>query len=101
MRAIWHEATLAEAETEDLIQVEGNWYFPPESLTGGRFQESQKRTTCSWKGEAHYYHVSVDDQIAADAAWFYPELKQSAIDKIGKDFSGYIAFSPEVTVTEA
>lgn len=100
MRAIWNEATLAEAEKEDLVQIEGNWYFPPETLTGGRFQESDTHTTCPWKGEASYYHVSVDDQINPDAAWYYPEPKQGAIEKVGKDFSGYVAFGPSVTVAE-
>lgn len=100
MRAIWKEATLAETEKENLIQIEGNWYFPPDSLTGGRFQESHTRTTCPWKGEASYYHVSVDDQIHPDAAWYYAKPKQSAIEKVGQDFSGYAAFGSGVTVTE-
>lgn len=101
MRAIWHEATLAETEKEDLIEIEGNWYFPPESLTGGRFQESDHYTVCPWKGEASYYHISVDDQIDSNAAWYYAHPHHSAIEKVGRDFTGYVAFGGDVTVVES
>ena len=76
MKAIWREAVLAESD--DTVVVEGNHYFPAESINRDYFQPSDTHTTCPWKGEASYYDVVVGGQVNADAAWYYPEPKEEA-----------------------
>ncbi|MCO4771803.1 MAG: DUF427 domain-containing protein [Deltaproteobacteria bacterium] len=76
MKAIWNGATLAESD--DTVIVEGNHYFPPESLKSEYFTASDKHTTCAWKGVASYYTVSVDGETNEDAAWYYPSPKSAA-----------------------
>jgi uncharacterized protein (DUF427 family) len=73
MKAVWNGATLAESETT--VVVEGNHYFPPESVNAEFFRESDTHTICPWKGEASYRTIEVDGQSNPDAAWYYPEPK--------------------------
>jgi len=70
MRAIFNGAVIAESE--DTVVVEGNHYFPPESLRREYFTESRAHTLCFWKGIAFYYTVTVDGVSSRDAAWYYP-----------------------------
>lgn len=100
MRAIWNGATLAQTEKENLIYIEGNWYFPPESLAMDHFQHSDTHTICHWKGEASYYHISVNDEINSDAAFYYPQPKDGSIERVKKDFTDYVAFWHGVEVAE-
>ncbi len=75
-KATWLAVTLADsAQTE---QVEGNHYFPAESIRREFFEPSAHTTICPWKGTAHYYHVVVDGKRNENAAWFYPQPKQAA-----------------------
>lgn len=76
MKAIWQDAVLAESD--DTVVVEGNHYFPADSINRAYFQPSDTHTTCPWKGEASYYDVVVDGQVNSDAAWYYPEPKEAA-----------------------
>ncbi|MDE2465600.1 MAG: DUF427 domain-containing protein [Alphaproteobacteria bacterium] len=76
MKAIWNGKVLAESNAT--VIVEGNHYFPPESIHKQYFQPSDKHTTCPWKGLASYYNVVVDGQINKDAAWYYPDPKPAA-----------------------
>lgn len=76
MKAIWNGAILAESD--DIVVIEGNHYFPAESVCEEYLRDSDTHTTCPWKGEAHYYHVVVGDQINSDAAWYYPEPEEAA-----------------------
>lgn len=93
MKATWKRAVLAEsAET---IVVEGNHYFPPESLKREFFRESASHSTCPWKGVASYYDVVVGDATNGDAAWFYPETREKA-----RSIQGYVAFWRGVEVTD-
>ena len=85
MKATWNGAVLAESD--QTIVVEGNHYFPPESINSDYFQPSDTHTTCPWKGEASYYDVVVDGQENKDAAWYYPETKPAA-----DEIKGRIAF---------
>jgi uncharacterized protein (DUF427 family) len=78
MKAIWHNALLAESDKT--IVIEGNQYFLPESINEEYFQQSSTHTTCPWKGEASYYNIVVDGQVNKDAAWYYPEPKAAAAD---------------------
>ena len=68
MEAIWNGAVIATSD--DIVTVEGNAYFPAEALDPARVRPSDHRTTCGWKGEAHYYDVIVDGEVNANAAWF-------------------------------
>jgi uncharacterized protein (DUF427 family) len=67
--------------------VEGNHYFPPETVNREHFSESQSHTICPWKGVASYYHVQVDGVQNYDAAWYYPDPSKAAL--VIKD---YVAF---------
>jgi uncharacterized protein (DUF427 family) len=78
MKATWNGATLAESE--DTVVVEGNHYFPPESVRAEYLRDSGTHTTCPWKGLASYKSIEVDGQINADAAWYYPEPKDAAAE---------------------
>lgn len=82
MKAIWHDAVLAESD--DTVVVEGNHYFPPESVNRDYLRDSDTHTTCPWKGEASYYDVVVGDETNKDAAWYYPEPKQAATHIAGR-----------------
>lgn len=92
-KAMWKGATLAESR-EGLV-VEGNYYFPPQSLKREYFKSSVTHTTCSWKGEASYYDIEVNGQVNKDAAWYYPSPKDAA-----KSITGYVAFWKGVQVGE-
>ena len=70
MRAVWNGVVLAEALRT--IRLEGNHYFPPDSLNPEYFTASRTRSVCPWKGLASYYTVVVDGQANPDAAWYYP-----------------------------
>ena len=76
MKAIWKGAILAESD--DTFVVEGNHYFPASSINREYFRESDKHTTCPWKGVASYYDIVVDGAVNKDAAWYYPEPKEAA-----------------------
>lgn len=90
-KATWNGVVLAESN--DVQVVEGNVYFPPDSLNRGVLQESASHTVCPWKGTASYYNLVVDGQTNRDAAWYYPETKPEA-----KHFEGYVAFWKGVEV---
>lgn len=98
MKAVLAGTVIAEAEQSDLISIEGNWYFPPSSVTPGVLVESPTPYTCPWKGAAQYFSAQIGDQTYPDQAWSYPEPYPSAFDRVGRDFSGYVAFSPGVEV---
>ena len=67
--------------------VEGNYYFPPQSIKREHFQPSMTHTTCPWKGEASYYNIVANGKVNKDAAWYYPSPKEAA-----KHIAGYVAF---------
>ena len=70
MRAVWNGQVLAEAPRTRI--VEGNHYFPPESVNRKFLLDSPTKTLCPWKGMARYYTLSVDGEVNPDAAWYYP-----------------------------
>lgn len=76
IRAVWNGAVLAEAP--ETVRLEGNHYFPADSLRREYLSDSATTTVCPWKGTAHYYTVTVDGAVNADAAWYYPEPKAEA-----------------------
>lgn len=91
VKAIWNDTVIAESDSYEM--VEGNVYFPPESVKKEFFKESDYHTTCPFKGKASYYDVVVDGEQNKDAAWYYPSPKKG-YEKI-KD---YVAFWHGVTV---
>ena len=78
MKAIWNGEVVAESD--HTVVVEGNHYFPPESVNAAYLEPSATHTTCSWKGVASYHTLVVDGKRNADAAWFYPDPKPAAAD---------------------
>ena len=92
MKATWNGAVLAESDAT--VVVEGNHYFPAESLNRDLFVASDHHTTCPWKGVASYSDVVVDGRTNANAAWFYPEPKSAA-----QQIAGHVAFWKGVEVT--
>lgn len=100
MQAILNGTVIAEAPVEDLIKIEGNWYFPPASVSSEFLVDSSTPYTCPWKGECQYYSVKDGDTLLPDRAWSYPTPYPTAFDRVGQDFSGYVAFWKEVKVTD-
>lgn len=100
MKATWNGKTIAEAQKDDLIRIEGNWYFPPSALTREYYQASDHQTECPWKGTASYYDVIVDGKTNDFGAWYYGQPKESAIERVGKDFTDYVAFWNGIEVSE-
>ncbi len=92
-RAIWNGIVLAESEKT--VLVEGNHYFPPDSINREYFRESDMTTVCPWKGMANYYDVAVNGQVNRGAAWYYLSPKPAA-----KNIDGYVAFWRGVEVVD-
>jgi len=93
MKAVWNGTVLAESNETKVI--EGNHYFPPESINTAFFESSDTNTTCPWKGVASYYTLNVDGNENPDAAWYYPETSELA-----KEITGYVAFWKGVAIEE-
>jgi uncharacterized protein (DUF427 family) len=89
-KATWKNEIIAESGS--CIEIEGNQYFPPDSLKKKFFKKSDKSSTCPWKGEASYYDIVVNGEINKAAAWYYPSPLKGGIKKVGKDFTDYVAF---------
>ncbi len=94
VRAIWNGAVIAESDTT--VIVEGNHYFPPESVRAEYFEPSAHTSVCPWKGTASYKSLNVDGERNDNAAWFYPEPSQAAAE-----IKDHFAFWKGVTVEEA
>lgn len=92
-KATWNEAVVAEASADAVEIVEGNVYFPIESVRQELLTPSQTHTVCPWKGTASYYHVAVGGQVNRDAAWYYPDPKPAA-----ENIRGRVAFWRGVNV---
>ena len=92
VKAIWNGAVIAESSSTEV--VEGNQYFPPDSIKREYFKDSATSSVCPWKGTASYYTVDVDGKQNKDAAWFYPTPKDAA-----KNITDYVAFWKGVEVT--
>ena len=91
MKAIWNDTVLAESD--DTIVVEGNHYFPPNSIKERYFEKSDFTSFCGWKGMANYYSVKVDGKTNENCAWYYAEPNDAA-----KKIKGYVAFWNGITV---
>ena len=92
MKAVWNGRTIAESD--DIVTVEGNAYFPAASLDQQVLKPSQHTSVCGWKGTAHYYSLDVDGKRNDNAVWFYPEPKDAAAN-----IRDRVAFWKGVTVS--
>lgn len=92
-KAVWEGAVLAESD--DTVLIEGNHYFPPESLNQTFLRSSNDTSVCSWKGAARYYDVVVDGKTNRNAAWYYPDPKPAA-----SAIKGRVAFWKGVKILE-
>ncbi len=92
-KAIWNKATLAESVRTEV--VEGNHYFPADSLDRQYLRESAAHTVCGWKGTASYYDVVVGEEVNEQAAWYYPDPKPEA-----ENIKGFVAFWKGVEVVD-
>jgi uncharacterized protein (DUF427 family) len=91
--AIWQGVVLAESEVYEV--VEGNIYFPVNTINNEYLSDSDTHSICPWKGEASYYNVEVKGEVNKDAAWYYPTTKDAA-----KNIEGKVAFWRGVEVSE-
>ena len=92
-RAEWQGKVVAQSDAT--IVIEGNHYFPPDSIERDYFEESATRTVCPWKGEASYYSLVVDGEVNEDAAWYYPDPKEAA-----QQIKDHVAFWRGVAVED-
>jgi uncharacterized protein (DUF427 family) len=93
MKAFWNNEIIAESN--NTVVVEGNHYFPADSVNREYLIATDTTSVCPWKGIANYYSVKVDDEINADAAWYYAEPKPAAAE-----IKGHIAFWRGVRIEE-
>lgn len=91
MRAVWNDTVIAESDAT--VIVEGNHYFPPESVRWDLLEPTSTQTTCPWKGQAHYWSVSGAGTDGIDVVWAYPEPKSAA-----QEITGHAAFGAGVLV---
>lgn len=91
MRAIWQDTVIAESD--QTIVIEGNHYFPAESIRREYLRDSTRHTVCPWKGTASYFDVVVDGEVNPAAAWYYLQPKPEAAE-----IRGRVAFWHGVTV---
>jgi len=94
MQAVFQDTVIAESE--DTVVVEGNHYFPQDSLRREHFQPSSTTSICPWKGEASYYSVEVGGAVSADAAWTYLTPSEKA-----REIKDHVAFWKGVEVRPA
>lgn len=93
MKATWNGQIIAESNKT--LNVEGNAYFPPESVKMNYLTPSETHTLCHWKGTTSYFDVVVEGQVNKDAAWYYPEPSDKAVP-----IKNYIAFWRGVKIEE-
>jgi uncharacterized protein (DUF427 family) len=92
-KAIWKDKVIAESSAT--VLVEGNHYFPPQDVKQEYLVETDHRTQCPWKGEAHYYNLVVEGETNENAAWSYPQPKEKAVH-----ITNHVAFWKGVSVEE-
>ncbi len=93
MKAIWKNTVLAESV--NAIELEGNSYFPPDSVRREFLKPSDTRTVCPWKGQAAYHDVAVEGETIQDAAWCYPAPREAAVS-----IQDHVAFWKDVVIVE-
>ena len=89
---------IADAPESDVLHIEGSVYFPPTSVRHELLEPSSTPYTCPWKGECQYFSVRSGNGLFADRAWSYRHPRPTAFERVGADFSHYVAFRNEVEV---
>lgn len=92
MKAIWNGKIIAESDKT--VEVEGNHYFPLDSINQSLFEESTHTSTCGWKGLANYYTITVDGKANENAAWIYKTPKEAALE-----IANHVAFWQGITIS--
>lgn len=82
MKAVWNDQVIAESN--DIVTVENNAYFPASALKQEFLRPSSHTSVCGWKGTARYYSLDVGGKVNADAVWYYPEPKAAAAEIRGR-----------------
>lgn len=90
MKATWNGKIIAESD--DTVYIEGNQYFPPESVVQEFLEKTDLETTCHWKGVASYYNLVDNDNKAENAAWYYANPKEGSTEKVKHEYKDYVAF---------
>ena len=93
MKATWNGVVIAESD--DIVTLEGNHYFPRASLNDAYTTFSNHRSSCVWKGQAQWLSLFVNGEMKPDAVWFYPEPTEAA-----QEITGRVAFMPGVEISE-
>ena len=93
MKAVWKDTEIAQSD--QTVVVEGNHYFPLETVRSEFLQDSDTTTMCPWKGTANYYSITVDGDVNEDAAWYYADPKDAA-----SEIEGRVAFWKGVQVVD-
>lgn len=91
--ATWNGTVIAHSD--DTVVVEGNHYFPPDSISADVLESTDRRTHCPWKGDASYFDIVVDGERSPNAAWTYVDPKEAA-----SDIKDHVAFYGVVDVTD-
>ena len=97
--ATWNGKVVAEADQEELVYIEGGWYFPPDAIKKEFFEESSLETTCFWKGKANYYNLVDGDAKGENLAWYYADPMDGSEEKVKHTFKNYVSFYPQVQVS--
>jgi uncharacterized protein (DUF427 family) len=92
VKAVWNGAVIAESAAT--VVVEGNHYFPMDSVKQDLLRPSETTSRCGWKGLANYFSLEVDGKANKDAVWIYKEPLPAA-----KEIAGRVAFWKGVTVS--
>lgn len=98
-KVTWNGKTVADSD--HTIIIEGMHYFPPSSVDMDLLEKSGTRTDCVWKGTASYYNLDDGQDMVEDAALYYPKPMDGSIERVGQDFTGYVAFYPNQVQIEA
>ena len=93
MKAIFNGVVIAESPTT--VIVEGNHYFPPNTVKMKHFTKSSRHTVCPWKSTTSYYNIVANGETSENAAWYYPDTSERAAH-----IKGHVAFYPVVQVVK-
>lgn len=99
MKATWNNKVIAESD--ETVYIEGNQYFPLESVKAEFLVKTDLTTECHWKGTANYYSLVDGDTKAENAAWYYANPKEGSVEKVKHDFKDYVAFYPNIVEVKA
>ena len=96
MKALLGDVVVADSPQEDLVRIEGNWYFPPASVKGELLEKSDTPYHCPWKGDCQYFNVRSDTGLINDLAWSYPKPILASFERVGHDYTDYVTFGKDI-----